>query len=132
MPLPYNRDLIPRAKELRQNMTPQERKLWYLFLRKYPAKFQRQKAVGAFIVDFFCEKALLAVELDGSPHFTAHGIASDADRTIILRQCHIDVIRFTNNAVDYHFERVCAAIDEVVQKKLAEIAVIKERYKEDC
>lgn len=111
-------------------MTPQERKLWYLFLRKYPTKFQRQKTVGGFIVDFFCEKALLAVELDGSPHFTEHGTDYDTDRTILLRKGHIDVIRFTNNDVDYHFEEVCSAIDEKVKIKIISFAALRSKYEE--
>ena len=53
MSLSYNKKLIPRAKELRRNMTQQEKHLWYDFLAKYPVRFQRQKTIGNFIVDFF-------------------------------------------------------------------------------
>ena len=61
----YNKDNIPLAKALRKNMTPWERKLWYEFLRNYPMRFQRQKAIGNYIVDFYCAKIGLVVELDG-------------------------------------------------------------------
>ena len=55
----YNKSNIPLAKELRKNMTPWERKLWYEYLRLYPVRFQRQKAIGNYIVDFYCAKARL-------------------------------------------------------------------------
>ena len=62
---PYNKSNIPLAKNLRKNMTPWERKLWYEFLRDYPIRFQRQKSIGKYIVDFYCAKAKLIIELDG-------------------------------------------------------------------
>ena len=65
----YNKENIPLAKALRKNMTPWERKLWYDFLRTYPARFQRQKAIGKYIVDFYIAEAKLVIELDGSQHF---------------------------------------------------------------
>ena len=61
----YDKRNIPRAKELRKNMTPWERKLWYEYLRQYPVRFQRQKAIGEYIADFYCAKARLVIELDG-------------------------------------------------------------------
>lgn len=68
--LPYRKENIPLAKALRRDMTPAERLLWYRFLRGYPVRFQRQKAIGDFIADFYCAKARLVVELDGSQHGT--------------------------------------------------------------
>ena len=61
----YHKDNIPLAKTLRKNMTPWERRLWYDFLRNYPVRFQRQKAIGNYIADFYCAKARLVIELDG-------------------------------------------------------------------
>lgn len=66
----YNKNLIPRAKELRKDMTKQERHLWYDFLRFYPVKIYKQKVIDNFIVDFYCHKAKLVIELDGSQHYT--------------------------------------------------------------
>ena len=66
----YNKSNIPLAKTLRKNMTPWERKLWYDFLRGYPIRFQRQKAIGNYITDFYCAKAHLVIELDGSGHYS--------------------------------------------------------------
>ena len=66
----YNKENIPLAKALRKNMTPWERKLWHDFLRNYPIRFQRQKAIGNYIADFYCAKARLVVELGGGGHYT--------------------------------------------------------------
>ena len=62
---PYNKSTIPLAKKLRKDMTPWERHLWYDFLRYYPIRFQRQKAIGNFIVDFYCHEARLIIEESG-------------------------------------------------------------------
>ena len=70
--LPYRKENIPLAKVLRKDMTPAERLLWYRFLRHYPVRFQRQKAIGDFIADFYCAKARLVVELDGNQHDGHH------------------------------------------------------------
>ena len=57
------------AKALRQNMTPWERRLWYCFLNTYPVRFQRQKCIDHYIVDFYCFRAKLVIELDGGGHY---------------------------------------------------------------
>ena len=77
----YNKENIPLAKTLRKNMTPWERKLWYDFLRYYPVRFQRQKAIGNYIADFYCAKARLVIELDGGGHYTAELAKKDEMRT---------------------------------------------------
>ena len=64
----HNKDNVHLAKVLRKNMTPEEKHLWYDFLRKYPTRFLRQKVIGNYIVDFYCAKANLVIELDGSQH----------------------------------------------------------------
>ena len=67
---PYNSKNIPLAISLRKKMTPWENCLWYRFLRTYPVRFQRQKAIGEYIADFYCAKARLVIELDGGGHYT--------------------------------------------------------------
>lgn len=121
MSLPYKSKLIPKAKELRKNMTPQERHLWYDFLRSYPVRFQRQKAIGTFIVDFYCHSAKLIVEIDGSQHFSVQGSAYDAQRTKQLEEYSVAVIRFSNYDVNTNFDGVCMEIDRVVMERLEQI-----------
>ena len=118
MSLEYNKNLIPRAKELRKNATPQENELWYKFLRTYPVRFQRQKTIGQFIVDFYCHEAKLAIELDGSQHFTPEGITHDEARTAAIETVGVSVLRFTNSDVDNRFPAVCQQIITVVNQRL--------------
>ena len=118
MPIPYERKLIPYAKKLRKEATPQEDKLWYRFLKDYPIRFQRQKTIDSFIADFYCYQAKLIVEIDGLQHYTAQGSAYDRDRTGILMRHGLEVIRFTNQEIDQQFLTVCSQIDQVVNQRL--------------
>ena len=65
----HNKQLVPLAKQLRKEMTKEERHLWYDFLRSYPVRFSRQKVLGKYIADFYCAEAKLVIELDGSQHY---------------------------------------------------------------
>ncbi|MCH5185692.1 MAG: endonuclease domain-containing protein [Oscillospiraceae bacterium] len=109
--------MIPRAKELRKFATPQEKHLWYDFLSKYPIRFQRQKAIGGFIVDFYCHKAKLVIELDGSQHYTEQGKAYDDERTALLSRYNLRVLRFSNNDIDKNFKGVCTEIDNYIKSR---------------
>ena len=113
--MPYNGNNIPFAKKLRKEMTPWERMLWYCFLTKYPVRFQRQKTIGDYIVDFYCASAKLAVELDGGSHYDPVTIQKDANRTAALKNQGIEVIRFCNLDIDKHFYEVCSVIDTTVK-----------------
>ncbi len=112
---PYNKENIPLAKVLRKNMTPWERKLWYEFLRQYPVRFQRQKAIGSYIVDFYCAKAKLVIELDGGGHYTPEQIAKDRLRTQELENMNLTVLRICNLDIDRNFNGVCQHIDLTVK-----------------
>ena len=114
----YNKTNIPLAKTLRKNMTPWERKLWYEFLRNYPIRFQRQKAIGNYIADFYCAKARLIVELDGGGHYTAEQIGKDDIRTKELEEMNLTVLRICNLDIDRNFSGVCEFIDLAVKNSL--------------
>ncbi len=118
----YNKANIPLAKALRRDMTPWERKLWYTYLRQYPVRFQRQKALGNFIADFYCAKARLVVELDGGGHYEPEQQALDAQRTCELEKMGLRVLRFCNLDIDRNFRGVCEKIDMVVQNSLPQSA----------
>ena len=115
--MPYNGKNIPFAKKLRKEMTPWERKLWYCFLSQYSVRFQRQKAIGEYIVDFYCAGAKLAVELDGGGHYCPEALQKDEERTAELRNQGVEVIRFCNLDIDKHFYEVCSEIDRVVKAR---------------
>lgn len=111
-------ELLENAKSLRKNMTKQEKHLWYDFLRSYPVKIYRQRIVDGFIADFYCYKAKLVIEIDGSQHFTPEGKEYDNFRTEILNQQGLCVVRFTNMDVDKKFEGVCYMIDKAIRERL--------------
>ena len=111
----YQPHLKQYAQENRRNPTPEERKLWYLFLREYPFHFRRRKAIGCYIVDFICSAAQLIVEIDGSQHFTPEGREWGLNRTAFLESQGYKVIRFTNRDVEDRFEAVCKQIAAEVE-----------------
>ena len=114
----YNTDLKELARDLRKNMTKQERRLWYDFLKNYPITINRQRPIECYIVDFFCYKAKLVIEIDGSQHFTKDGLEYDKIRTDILELYGLEVIRFSNYEVDSMFELVCDTIDRKIRERL--------------
>ncbi len=120
MPLNYNGKNIVLAKNLRKNATPQENHLWYDFLSNYEVRFQRQKAIGNYIADFYCHKAKLVIEIDGSQHFTEIGKSKDEFRTENLEKYGLKIIRFSNHQIDTKFRTVCNYIDETVKASIQE------------
>jgi very-short-patch-repair endonuclease len=105
----YNPQLVARAKEMRKNPTVAERKLWG-YLRNFPVKFWRQRPIDNFIVDFYCPKLKLVIEVDGDSHFTDSGLVDDEERTRVLEGYGLQIIRFTNDEVLQNFEGVCEQI----------------------
>jgi len=100
-------------------MTKEERHLWYDFLKTYPERILRQKVIGRFIVDFYCAKAKLVIEIDGGQHFTPEGKEQDAFRTEVLEKYGLSVIRFANNDVMKRFAEVCEQIDAVIKQRIS-------------
>jgi len=117
----HNKALVSNAKELRNNMTKEERHLWYDFLKSHPARFQRQKIIEKYIVDFYCAAAKLVIELDGSQHFEDKGIEYDAERTAFLEGYGLAVIRIPNNEVNRNFRAVCEYIDYRIGQSLSQL-----------
>ena len=118
--MPTYQELLSRARQLRHNMTKEERHLWYDFLRGYAPRFSRQKLIPPYILDFYCDTARLAVELDGNQHCEDTGKAYDERRTAYLQQKGIQVLRFSNLDVMRNFEGVCTQIDLTVKKILVQ------------
>ena len=116
----HNSNLVPLAKQLRKEMTKEERHLWFDFLRGYPVRFTRQKVLGRYIADFYSAKAKLVIELDGSQHYEDSNAVKDAERTKFLEGYGLQVIRIPNNEVNRNFSGVCEYIDAVVQQSLSQ------------
>lgn len=105
-----NPKLTNRSQRLRKEMTAEEKQLWYQFLKSLPFTFHRQKVIGSYIVDFFCAKAMLVIELDGTQHYEEDGIDADAQRDAFLRSLGITVLRYSNRQIHREFSRVCEDI----------------------
>ena len=114
--LPYNRQLVEKAKELRKNMTPAEKRLWYGYLRTFKFRVLRQRPIDNFIVDFFCAQLSLVIEVDGQSHFTDEGKDYDWERTQILEGYGLKVLRFSNDEVLQDWEGVCRRIEEEIPR----------------
>ena len=117
MTIPKDNSQLENARRPRREMTPHERKLWYLFLRKYPVKIYKQRIIGKFIVDFYCACAKLVIELDGSQHYEAQGIAYDTERSAYLEALGLKVLRFSNRDVDRDFRGVCDQINVTIRER---------------
>lgn len=114
----YNHRMLEQVRSLRKEMTCQEKRLWYNYLKNYPVKFYRQRSIDRYIVDFYCSDARLVVELDGSQHYTRDGMKYDSIRTDVLEQYGLAVLRFSNAEINEHFEAVCMLIDQNVKQRI--------------
>ena len=117
----HNKQLVPLAKQLRKELTKEERHLWYDFLRSHPARFSRQKVLGRYIADFYSAQAKLVIELDGSQHYNDKDAQRDAQRTAFLEAYDLTVIRIPNNEVNQNFQGVCEYIDTLAKQSLSQL-----------
>lgn len=118
MPIPKNNNLLNHARRLRKEMTPQELRLWYRFLRGYPIKIYKQRIIGDYIVDFYCASARLVIEVDGSQHYEERGKEKDAERSAFLESLGLRVLRFSNREINCNFSAVCEQIDLIIKERL--------------
>ena len=114
MALSKNNDLLKNARTLRKEMTPQELRLWYRFLRTYPVKIYKQRIIGEYIVDFYCHPARLVIEIDGSQHYDPESVVYDKKRTTYLESLGLKVIRFSNADINVRFSAVCEEIHRII------------------
>ena len=111
-----NRKLTTNSQILRKNMTKEERHLWYDFLKECPATFHRQKVIGRYIVDFYCAKAKLVIEIDGSQHYMEEGKNNDQKRDRYFNSLGLTVVRYSNLEVNQHFDSVCEDILRLLEE----------------
>ena len=110
MPYEYNRKNIHNSQKLRRNMTPEEKHLWYDFLKSLPVTVNRQKMIGDFIVDFYIHSAKIVIEIDGVQHETIENKEYDEHRDERLNSLGITVLRYSNTIVRDNFSYVCQDI----------------------
>ncbi len=116
--------LAQYAKNLRRNMTKAEQLLWTRFLQEYPIRFSSQILVGPYIVDFYCRKVRLSIELDGSQHYEERNKLRDEIRTTYLEMEGIKELRFPNSYIWSDFEGVCEVIHAEVQNRRNDVSEI--------
>ena len=112
--LKHNSDLTERARTLRKNMTKEEKRLWYDYLRLYPIRFLRQKVIDNYIVDFYCHTARLIIELDGSQHYEERALLYDNIRTEHLNERNLTVVRIPNYEINRNFRGVCDYLNSLI------------------
>ncbi len=112
----HTKKLVPLARALRRSMTKEERHLWYDCLRLSRVRFYRQKVFGKYILDFYCPKARLVVEVDGGQHDEPEAKAYDAERTAFLESYGLRVLRIPNSEIHRNFAGVCEHIETMMQQ----------------
>ena len=117
----YNKDLVSHAQALRKNMTPEEKHLWYDFLRHLPMKAHRQYNIGSYIVDFYIPKKQLVIEIDGIQHLTEEHKETDQTRDHFLEGQGLRVLRFPNKSIRENFSDVCEVILNHMEVKFEDL-----------
>ena len=117
--LQYNKNLKPVARQLRKNMTDAEQLLWSKIRRKQLRghQFYRQKTIASYIVDFYCPKASLVIEVDGGQHYSEEGLEKDQSRDQYLGSLGLRVMRFSNHDVLKNIDGAVAVIDRHLKSK---------------
>ena len=92
--------LVDRAREMRKEQTPEEGKLWYLYLKRLKPRFVRQKIIGPYIVDFYCPKLKLIIEIDGEQHYLEKNIEYEKRREEFLQNKGYKLLRFYNSDIN--------------------------------
>lgn len=105
-----NKQLTGFAQKLRREMTEEERRLWFVFLKHLPFTFNRQKVIGPYIADFYCAEKKTVIELDGSQHYVEKGEKKDMARDTYMNQAGIKVLRYSNYQINQDFKAVCLDI----------------------
>ena len=105
-----NKKLTPLAQHLRKEMTPEEKRLWYEYLKKLPCTVNRQKVFGNYIADFYIASAKLVIELDGAQHYEEEAVLRDKERDDWFHMHGMTVLRYSNYDIKHNFYGVCMDI----------------------
>jgi len=113
--------LLQYSRSLRTNMTDSEIILWRYLRRKQVLniKFNRQKPIHNYVVDFFAAQIKLAIEIDGEQHFMDSGLQSDQKRDNIMEKLNIKVLRFKNIEIFKNLDEVLEEIQRHCEERLS-------------
>lgn len=123
--IPYNKKLVSNAKSLRKNMTPEEKRLWYDFLKRLPLNVRRQHNIGNYIVDFYIASKKVVIEIDGIQHTALENKAADTERDQTLALWGITVLRYSNISIHQNFNDVVADILKNLNLEFSDLKQIK-------
>ena len=110
--IPYNKKLVSNARNLRKNMTPEEKHLWYDFLRRLPFNVRRQHNIENYIVDFYIAEKKTVIEIDGIQHTSPDHKEADEKRDDFLATWNITVLRYSNESIRKNFNIV---VDDILR-----------------
>ena len=119
---PVSPAMRKRAQQLRKNMTPEEKMIWYQFLRGYEQRVTRQYVLGDYIADFYCAGAKLIIEIDGAQHYDEAGRDYDAVRTRFFETYGLEVVRLTNLQINRQFKECCQYLDTIIKRRVSMLA----------
>ncbi len=108
--IPYNKKLVSNARTLRKNMTPEEKHLWYDFLKRLPHTVKRQHNIENYIVDFYIPEKKIVIEVDGIQHYSLDNLEADRKRDEALAVWGITVLRYSNKSINECFYDVAQDI----------------------
>jgi len=104
--IPYNKKLVSNARTLRKNMTPEEKHLWYDFLKRLPCNVRRQHNIENYIVDFYIAEKKIVIEIDGRQHLLPEHKEADEQRDAVMSSWGITVLRYSNDNIRNNFNAV--------------------------
>ena len=123
--IPYNKKLVSNARELRKNMTPEEKKLWYDFLCRLPFTVRRQHNIENYIVDFYIAEKKIVIEVDGIQHLFTENKIADAERDSALSKWGITVLRYSNESIRNNFVAIASDILEKLNLSFIDLKPLK-------
>ena len=115
--------LVDRARNMRKEPTEEENKLWHLYLKKIRPRFTRQKKIGSYIVDFYCPKLKIVIEIDGVQHYLEENIEYEKRREEYLEKEGYKLLRFYNSDINKELKNTETAIYYTCIERAKELGV---------
>ena len=120
--IPYNKKLVSNARTLRKNMTPEEKHLWYDFLKRLPFNVRRQHNIENYIVDFYIAEKKIVIEIDGRQHLLPEHKEADKQRDAVMSSWGITVLRYSNDSMRNNFNAVA---EDILRKLELDFSCLK-------
>ena len=113
--------LVDRARLMRKNPTPEENKMWHILLKNFKPRFFRQRIIGNYIVDFYCPKLKLIIEIDGEQYYLPENQEYEQKRTEFLEKSGYKILRFYNSDINKEIRNVEYSLTGVYKERAKEL-----------